>query len=47
MENVFKLSQNHSEETRKQIIENLRKTNGYFAREIANEMALRQAQCDV
>ncbi|MEO9021319.1 MAG: FMN-binding negative transcriptional regulator [Ginsengibacter sp.] len=41
VENVFKLSQNHSKETRKQIIENLRKTNSYFAGEIANEMALR------
>lgn len=46
IENVFKLSQNHNEETRKQIIENLRETNSYFAREIANEMALRQAQLE-
>lgn len=43
VENVFKLSQNQSAETRKQIIENLRKTNDYFAGEIANEMALRQS----
>ena len=41
LENVFKLSQNHSEETRKQIIENLRNTNDYFAGEIANEMEIR------
>lgn len=38
IENVFKLSQNHDEITRKQIIENLRKTNDYFAGEIAKEM---------
>lgn len=38
IENVFKLSQNHDEVTRKQIIENLRKTNDYFAGEIAKEM---------
>ncbi|HXS58379.1 MAG TPA: FMN-binding negative transcriptional regulator [Hanamia sp.] len=38
VENVFKLSQNHDEVTRKQIIENLRKTGDYFAAEIAREM---------
>jgi transcriptional regulator len=44
LENVFKLSQNHSAETRKMIIENLRKTNDYFAGEIAKEMNIRQTQ---
>jgi transcriptional regulator len=38
IENVFKLSQNHDEITRKQIIENLRKTKDYFGGEIAKEM---------
>lgn len=42
IENVFKLSQNHDEITRKQIIENLRKTNDYFAGEIAKEMEVRE-----
>jgi transcriptional regulator len=41
LENVFKLSQNHDKTTRKQIIENLRKTNDYFAGEIAKEMEMR------
>lgn len=41
LENVFKLSQNRDEVTKKQIIENLKKTNEYFAGEIAKEMALR------
>ena len=41
LENVFKLSQNHDEITRKQIIENLRKVNSYFAGEIAKEMEKR------
>lgn len=41
VENVFKLSQNKDEISKKQIIENLRKTNSYFAREIADEMELR------
>jgi len=41
LENVFKLSQNKDEATQKQIIENLRNTNGYFEREIAEEMILR------
>lgn len=41
LENVFKLSQNHNKTTRKQIIENLRKTNDYFAGEIANEIEVR------
>jgi predicted FMN-binding regulatory protein PaiB len=38
VENVFKLSQNHDEIRRKQIIENLEKTGDYFAGEIAQEM---------
>ncbi len=46
LENVFKLSQNKDEVTKKQIIENLRKTNRYFENEIAGEMVLRQAQYD-
>lgn len=41
LENVFKLSQNRDKITRKQIIENLEKTNHFFAGEIAKEMALR------
>ncbi|MDQ2720827.1 MAG: FMN-binding negative transcriptional regulator [Bacteroidota bacterium] len=41
IDNVFKLSQNHDNITRKQIIENLLKTNDYFAHEIANEMEKR------
>lgn len=41
LENVFKLSQNRDEVTKKKIIENLQKTNDYFAGEIAKEMALR------
>ncbi len=44
LENVFKLSQNRDEITKNQIIENLRKTNSYFAGEIANEMALRSSE---
>ncbi len=46
LENVFKLSQNKDEETRMQIIENLKNTNGYFSGEIAKEMALRQGHYD-
>jgi transcriptional regulator len=46
LENVFKLSQNKDEVTKKQIIENLRKANRYFENEIAEEMVLRQAQYD-
>lgn len=42
MENVFKLSQNRDEISTQQIIENLRKSDDFFAREIAREMALRQ-----
>ena len=38
LENVFKLSQNHDEVTRKQIIENLKKLNDHNCNEIANEM---------
>jgi transcriptional regulator len=41
VENVFKLSQNHDEQTRKQIIENLRKSNDFNENEIANEMIKR------
>ncbi|MEO6837668.1 MAG: FMN-binding negative transcriptional regulator [Ginsengibacter sp.] len=42
MENVFKLSQNRDEISKQQIIENLKKSDNLFAREIAREMALRQ-----
>ena len=41
LENVFKLSQNRDEVSRKQIIEKLKKTGRYFDGEIAKEMALR------
>lgn len=41
LENVFKLSQNHDEVTRKQIIENLKKLNDHNCNEIANEMEKR------
>lgn len=41
LENVFKLSQNKDEVTKKQIIENLKETSGYFEKEIAREIALR------
>ena len=41
LENVFKLSQNRDEVTKKLIIENLKKANEYFAGEIAKEMTLR------
>lgn len=41
IENVFKLSQNRDGISKQQIIENLRKTNSYFALEIANEMEKR------
>ncbi|HEY5391204.1 MAG TPA: FMN-binding negative transcriptional regulator [Hanamia sp.] len=47
LENVFKLSQNRDEVTKKQIIENLKKTNDYFAGEIAKEMALRTSTSSV
>ena len=47
LENVFKLSQNRDEVSRKQIIENLEKTNEYFAGEIAKEMALRTSASSV
>ena len=42
MENVFKLSQNRDEISTQQIIGNLRKSDNFFAKEIAREMALRQ-----
>ena len=42
MENVFKLSQNRDEISKQQIIENLRKSDDFFTREIAREMALRK-----
>jgi transcriptional regulator len=38
VENTFKLSQNHDLETRKQIIENLRKLSDHNSLEIANQM---------
>ena len=38
LENIFKLSQNHDEVTRKQIIENLKRLNDYNSGEIAKEM---------
>ena len=41
VENVFKLSQNRDEISKQQIIENLRKTDNYFAKEVAKEMAKR------
>jgi transcriptional regulator len=41
LENVFKLSQNHDEQTRKQIIENLKKSNDFNSNEIAIEMEKR------
>ncbi|HEV2831881.1 MAG TPA: FMN-binding negative transcriptional regulator [Hanamia sp.] len=41
LENVFKLSQNHDEQTRKQIIENLKKSNDFNKNEIAIEMEKR------
>jgi len=41
MENVFKLSQNRDEISKQQIIENLKKSNNYFAGEIAKEMEKR------
>lgn len=41
LENVFKLSQNHDEQTRKQIIENLKKSNHFNSNEIAIEMEKR------
>jgi transcriptional regulator len=47
LESVFKLSQNKDEVTRKQIIENLQKTNDYFAGEIAKEMAARTSTSSV
>lgn len=47
LENVFKLSQNRDEVSRKQIIENLKKTNEYFAGEIAKEMAIRTSASSV
>lgn len=44
LKNVFKLSGNHDGETRKQIIQNLKKTGDYFEGEIAKEMELRLIQ---
>lgn len=41
IDNVFKLSQNHDEITRKQIIENLKKLNDHNSCEIAKEMEKR------
>jgi transcriptional regulator len=41
VENVFKLSQNHDDQTRKQIIENLKKSNDFNSNEIAIEMEKR------
>ena len=41
VENVFTLSQNHDEQTRKQIIENLKKSNDFNSNEIAIEMEKR------
>ncbi|MEO8962420.1 MAG: FMN-binding negative transcriptional regulator [Ginsengibacter sp.] len=41
IENVFKLSQNRDELTRKQIIENLENSNDYNAGQIAEEMKIR------
>ena len=41
LENVFKLSQNHDEQTRKQIIENLKNLNDPNSGEIAREMEIR------
>ncbi len=41
IDHVFKLSQNHDEITRKQIIENLKKLNDCNSNEIANEMEQR------
>ncbi len=41
LENVFKLSQNHDLETRKEIIENLKKTGDSNSIEIASEMEKR------
>jgi transcriptional regulator len=38
IENTFKLSQNHDEETKKQIIENLRKLSDGYSYQIADEM---------
>lgn len=41
IDNVFKLSQNRDEMSRKQIIENLENSNDYNARQIAEEMKIR------
>jgi transcriptional regulator len=38
LDNVFKLSQNHDEISKRQIIEKLKNTNDNFAKEIAREM---------
>jgi transcriptional regulator len=44
LDNVFKLSQNRGEKSRKQIIENLRKSKDFFSNEIAKEMELRNKE---
>lgn len=44
LDNVFKLSQNKDEVAKRQIIENLRKSNDFFAREIAKEMEIRNKE---
>jgi len=41
LDNVFKLSQNRDELSRQQIIENLKKSNDFFSKEIAKEMEMR------